>query len=157
MADDPITPAVPLAGAAELLNERIEGLCITGEHLRQLLSNARSAKVGMYVDGEPRLAPYFRQWPKSQPGAPLPAPSAVAAPAAVVSTSTQPFAAVDPPGARRDEEGVEIGVVHGARRGVRIVAFVVDHEKALRVVRPAVVAGCVLTRAFEFGASPNHP
>ena len=92
VADDPITPAVPLAGAAELLNERIKDLSITGEHLRQLLSNARSAKAGMYVDGEPRLARYFRQWQKSQPGAPLPAPSAVAAPAAVVSTSTQPFA-----------------------------------------------------------------
>jgi len=49
-----------LADAADATNQRIPDLGLTANHLRELLSNARSAKVGLFYDGLPRLAPYFR-------------------------------------------------------------------------------------------------
>jgi hypothetical protein len=51
-----------LADAAAEINQRIDGLDLTAEQLRELLSNARSAKVGMFYDGLPRKASYFKDF-----------------------------------------------------------------------------------------------
>jgi MoxR-like ATPase len=51
-----------LADAAEALCARVEGLDVTAEQLRELLSNARSSKVGMFYDGMPRKASYFKNF-----------------------------------------------------------------------------------------------
>lgn len=60
--DVSLEPTSELADAADAINEQIDGLDLRADDLRVLLSNARSAKVGMYYDGAPRLAPYFKNF-----------------------------------------------------------------------------------------------
>lgn len=49
-----------LADAAATLSTRVNGLELAADQLRDLLSNARSSKVGMFYDGMPRKAQYFK-------------------------------------------------------------------------------------------------
>jgi len=60
--DVELGPESSLADAAAEISQRIDGLELTQEHLREVLSNARSAKVGMFYDGMPRTAPYFKSF-----------------------------------------------------------------------------------------------
>lgn len=53
-----------LDGAAEAMNARVPSLQLSGAHFREVLSNARSSKVGMYYDGMPRKALYFKDFPE---------------------------------------------------------------------------------------------
>jgi 5-methylcytosine-specific restriction protein B len=66
-----------LADAAAEICQRIDGLELTQEHLREVLSNARSSKVGMFYEGMPRTAPYFKGFeeiPTLTPTPPLSGP-----------------------------------------------------------------------------------
>lgn len=58
--DELFVPPIDLGAASTALNDKLPGLDMDGAKLRTLLSNGRSAKVGMYFDGEPRLAEYFK-------------------------------------------------------------------------------------------------
>lgn len=60
--DIQLSPDSELKDAAEAINARVPSLGISGDHLRELLSNARSAKVGLYYDGMPRKATYFKDF-----------------------------------------------------------------------------------------------
>jgi 5-methylcytosine-specific restriction protein B len=61
VADRTLPEGSTLAEATEVLNEHIADLDLTADALREALSNARSAKVGMFEDGEVRRADYYRQ------------------------------------------------------------------------------------------------
>lgn len=78
--DREFDPPVDLAGASAFLNDKLPGLGLDDGKLLSVLSNGRSAKVGMYFDGEPRLAAYFKDLsPKSAPGSGGVAPGATPA------------------------------------------------------------------------------
>lgn len=97
VADIQLDDSTELTDAAEAINERIPDLGLEPEHLRNVISNARSAKVGLFYVGLPRLAPYFKQFDEipSLYGAALPAPvsTATAAAAPPPVTSSNPFGA----------------------------------------------------------------
>ncbi len=60
IGDESFDPPIDLGAASTALNDKLPGLEMDGEKLRTLLSNGRAAKIGMYFDGEPRLAEYFK-------------------------------------------------------------------------------------------------
>jgi MoxR-like ATPase len=95
IADLGLEDTTELADAVPAINEQIPDLGLSAEHLRNLVSNARSAKVGLFYDGLPRLAPYFKQFEEIPllTGTDVPAATAAAAPAAVLPpvTSANPF------------------------------------------------------------------
>jgi MoxR-like ATPase len=92
-----VEPPIDLAAASGLLNENLPGLGIDKEKLLTLLSNGRSAKVGMFFDGEPRLADYFKNMapitakPATAPAAKAPVPT----PGSATVGSLPVLAAVD--------------------------------------------------------------
>jgi 5-methylcytosine-specific restriction protein B len=70
-------PPVPLTEASTLLNAELMGLGMDGPKLRELFSNARSAKIGMFFDGQPRKAEYFKTFESvALPTSPTTEPSA---------------------------------------------------------------------------------
>jgi 5-methylcytosine-specific restriction protein B len=95
--DIAVEPPVDLATASGVLNGKLPGLGIDKEKLLTLLSNGRSAKVGMFFDGEPRLAEYFKNIvpitakPATAPAAKAPAPTPISA----TASSLPVLAAVD--------------------------------------------------------------
>lgn len=78
ITDEEFGSPVDLTTASAFLNDQCPGLGIDADKLCRLLSNARSAKAGMYFDGEPRLADYFkgRGSPATTPRPVQPAPPA---------------------------------------------------------------------------------
>jgi hypothetical protein len=69
-----LSSPVNLTEVSVLLNERLSGLGLEENKLREVLSNGRSSSMGMYFDGEPRLTDYFTEGP----GAVLPAVTSTA-------------------------------------------------------------------------------
>lgn len=86
IADIEMDDTTELTDAAQVINDRIPDLHLEPEHLRTMISNARSAKVGLFYDGLPRLAPYFKQFEEI----PLLAAAAPAAPANTPNPVTMP-------------------------------------------------------------------
>jgi hypothetical protein len=83
-----------LPAAAGVISARISGLALTGDHLRELISTARSAKVSMYYDGAPQRASFFKDFPE------IPVLGSTSAPGAVADDQApqpdQPPAGVGP-------------------------------------------------------------
>lgn len=77
ITDEEFWSPLDLTTTSEFLNDRLPGLGMDADKLCRLLSNARSAKAGMYFDGEPRLAKYFKERgsPATTPRPVQPAPS----------------------------------------------------------------------------------
>lgn len=61
VAEENLPAGATLSEASDRLNQLIAGLGMTADALREALSNARSAKVGVFEDGMVRRAQYFKQ------------------------------------------------------------------------------------------------
>ena len=53
------TPAIDQAGLAEWLGDAVPGLSVEPDQLHELVLHAKSNKIGVFIDGAPRMADYF--------------------------------------------------------------------------------------------------
>lgn len=89
--DQLFEPPVPLEELSGWLTERNGDLTVEPVQLRELVQHAKSNKVGVYIDGAPRLAAYFNG-SASPPAGPVPVPRATSASAPPSESTPQlPF------------------------------------------------------------------
>ncbi len=60
VTDEALTARLSLEETVDRLNDRVEGLGLEPMQLAELVRNAKSTSIGVFIDGAPRLASYFR-------------------------------------------------------------------------------------------------
>jgi 5-methylcytosine-specific restriction protein B len=89
--DKAFDPALSMVGAAEWLNTHIDELGLQPDQLSTLIGHAKSNKVGLFIDGAPRMADYFESSKAAGP-TPSSVPDGLAKPAtAEPSTLSSPL------------------------------------------------------------------